>query len=184
MIKTKTKQDYRKDIHNALCDEVYPHSALRDICTLLRTVEKLVTNIVNSPEDTKYRRVRCRNETFARAVYKRPGGAALMKAIGFTIICENFEEVMVYSGDLAPLQEARSMILQHAERKENAMKADPSQRKSKAELRKEEREDILRLVENDRRERQYRENMATERQCLSAAREGESSSASKLPRDQ
>ena len=49
----------------------------------LGTVSTMLTNVLEHPEETKYRTVRLANKTFHERVGKHPSGLALLRAFGF-----------------------------------------------------------------------------------------------------
>ena len=51
--------------------------------TAIKTLKKLVDNVVEAPENPKYRRVRVSNAKIQQAVLGVPGGEAFLRALGF-----------------------------------------------------------------------------------------------------
>jgi len=62
----------------------------------MKTVSKLVKNIIKTPEEEKFRRIRLNNQAFNSKVVSIQGGMELMQAIGFNVDTTGEEPFFVF----------------------------------------------------------------------------------------
>jgi hypothetical protein len=75
----------------------------------IELLEKLVSNILNKPDEPKYRQFKSSNPAISKKVMKVPGGLDFVMAAGFTTTVVEFEEHWQFLGSGAEL-----VILEHA----------------------------------------------------------------------
>ncbi|KAK9803419.1 hypothetical protein WJX72_009876 [[Myrmecia] bisecta] len=75
--------------------DLQQHIAPAEFLTAVRLLATFAGNVVQNPDDLRYRRVRKDNERFRAALGSKQGGIECVKALGFFEIVEAGQEVMV-----------------------------------------------------------------------------------------
>ena len=77
----------------------------------LKTLAKMIDNLVQKPDEPKYRRINLQNEAFKKRVSCFVGGVELLRAVGF--VKNDQEKVLVMEGDFdaAALKDAHGKII-------------------------------------------------------------------------
>jgi len=122
--------------------------------TAVETLRKYVSNIVQKPDEPKYRKIRLENATFDRNVRQPRGGIRFLESIGFREV-NGFLELD--QADAASIQQALDLLLaklqlmkDEEERKVNEERAEADALRLKRELSKEEK---LKAIAHDKDQR-------------------------------
>jgi hypothetical protein len=119
---------------------------------LYRTVLQLFTNIIDHPDEQKYRQLKCRNATLTSKVLSQRGGLDLLLAVGWKQRAWDFEEFLIFDdADLTLLCTAQEKIRKHLVSSEARVKtiAKPAVASSSSQ----QRDAVLAQIEQDRQER-------------------------------
>lgn len=78
---------------NQMCSDRIP---FQQVITSLSITEKILTNILQHPDDDKFRRINMTGSTYLRNIQPIPGAQALfIKWLGARILTENFNEYLI-----------------------------------------------------------------------------------------
>mmetsp|Transcript_15997 Transcript_15997/g.65790 ORF Transcript_15997/g.65790 Transcript_15997/m.65790 type:complete len:89 (-) Transcript_15997:98-364(-) len=86
------QDDYGKGVLDVLYDTVLKKNPVSVLVRGLETVQRILVNIHENPEDEKYRTIRIRGKTFQGKVGTMEGGVELMMSLGFRKTAKDFEE--------------------------------------------------------------------------------------------
>ena len=87
--------------------------------TALKTAFKMLSKIIEKPEEKKFRSINLANENFKKRVSGHPGGISLMQSAGFV---KNFSENTLTMSDEAALKKDRiNMVITKIQETMNAM---------------------------------------------------------------
>ena len=102
----------------------------RDYEACVATITKLLGNVLASPDEPKFRKIRTSNAAFAAKVYSCKGAPELLALAGFDDAPESGHLVLPAGADLAPLQHALDLLKAQA-----AGRTEAEEKKRKAEER-------------------------------------------------
>eukprot|EP00193_Tetraselmis_chui_P000076 CAMPEP_0177755410 /NCGR_PEP_ID=MMETSP0491_2-20121128/2552_1 /TAXON_ID=63592 /ORGANISM="Tetraselmis chuii, Strain PLY429" /LENGTH=626 /DNA_ID=CAMNT_0019270907 /DNA_START=377 /DNA_END=2257 /DNA_ORIENTATION=- len=94
----------------AALQTVKANTSFDEFCAAARTLLTFVSNVIAHPSDPKYKRVRGSNARFHNALGCRTGGIACMEAVGFAVINEGGEQVLVMQNMEAELPQVKRML--------------------------------------------------------------------------
>ncbi|KAJ3055207.1 hypothetical protein HK097_011208 [Rhizophlyctis rosea] len=122
----------------------------------LQTLEKLCTNIIDSPNDAKYQSLRSRNSKIKSTILNPTGGSEVLTLLGFTKRVQEFEEVWHFSASESSLNKLRKAqvilgeSLQGAKQEAERVEQKAKEAKEKGSAEQQRREEVLRHIEADR----------------------------------
>lgn len=148
----------RKIISAELTSE---HPNVRSQC--LNTLKKIISNIVQHPEEEKFRKIPARSKTLQNDILKAKGGRAFLLELGFTVKVMQFEEFYVINNDastLAKLKLADTLldeVIIAAEEKRIRTEQEELRKKQEDKVR---REHVQLLIEEDKATRKMKAELA------------------------
>lgn len=80
---------------------------------LRSTVEKIITNILQNPTETKFRKIKSANKILQQTVISRSGGHEYLLAAGFSLLSEGEEKVYTLDSSVATPLDKRSSDQEH-----------------------------------------------------------------------
>mmetsp|Transcript_18203 Transcript_18203/g.52713 ORF Transcript_18203/g.52713 Transcript_18203/m.52713 type:complete len:273 (+) Transcript_18203:36-854(+) len=92
------------------CMELLELNGRHDYEACVATITKLLGNVLASPDEPKFRKIRTSNATFAAKVYSCKGAPELLALAGFDDAPESGHLVLPAGADLAPLQHALDLL--------------------------------------------------------------------------
>ena len=143
---------------------------------------KLASNIVQNPDEPKYRRFKASNPAISKKLLKQPGGVDLVLAMGFRTVVFEMEEHWTADGSelqRRKLGEALEVLAHYAGVVRARAAAKESARAAKLSGMSEERERALRDIQGDREDRKDKvwvrpsENKAPPGASMGIARDGD-----------
>jgi len=94
----------------AALQTVKANASFDEFCAAARTLLTFVSNVIAHPDDPKYKRVRASNSRFHNTLGSKTGGMACMQAVGFSVVMEGGEQVLVMSHVAAELPQVKRML--------------------------------------------------------------------------
>jgi hypothetical protein len=137
------------------------HPNVRSQC--LNTLKKIISNIVQHPDQEKFRKIPARSKTLQNDILKAKGGQAFLLELGFTVKVMEFEEFYVINNDestLAKLKLADTLldeVIITAEEKRIRTEREEQLKKHEEKIR---REQVQLLIEEDKATRQMKAELA------------------------
>ncbi|KAJ8902856.1 hypothetical protein NDN08_006176 [Rhodosorus marinus] len=147
--------DYGKKVLDVMYDMVLKKNSLSVVVSGLETVQRILINIHENPEDEKYRTIRTRGKTFQGKIGKMEGGVELMMSLGFRQTAKDFEEWLLYTDSEQHLIQGLEIVEKNLKRNREALELSLTERRTKAELREEERQRIMLGIEADKQNREH-----------------------------
>lgn len=127
----------------------------------LRLALKLVSNLLEHPDDPKFHKFKSSNPTVSSKLFRVPGGPELVRAMGFRPLVIEFEEWFqadVSAFGIRVLREAQDGLSRYERRIAAEWEARESERRRRLAGESKEREQILKQIQDDkegRREKQW-----------------------------
>lgn len=137
------------------------HPNVRSQC--LNTLKKIVSNIVQHPEEEKFRKIPARSKALQSDILKAKGGRAFILELGFTVKVMQFEEFYVIDTDESTLAKLRitdtllDEVIIGAEQKRIRTEQEELQKKNEERIR---REQVQLLIEEDKTTRKMKAELA------------------------
>ena len=75
----------------------------------VKTLQQYVSNIIEKPNEPKYRRIKLENAIFVKHVRQAQGGVAFLKALGF---CEGGGVLELYEPNIGAMRHALQLLLE------------------------------------------------------------------------
>eukprot|EP00754_Rhynchopus_humris_P015990 Rhum_TRINITY_DN14488_c21_g1::Rhum_TRINITY_DN14488_c21_g1_i1::g.92718::m.92718 len=114
---------------------------------------KLTENIINSPNEEKYRQIRLRNPTIQKKLVSCVGVVDALEGMGWVTRVENMEQKMFWDRPLADLQRLE-LGLEELNKRMSQWTDKSSRALTKEEKEKKERDEVLKQIQDDKMNRQ------------------------------
>ncbi|KXS20256.1 hypothetical protein M427DRAFT_52497 [Gonapodya prolifera JEL478] len=166
---TQTSAQFEQLVRRLLTSTIIRDNPPAVYAPCLATVLKIVSNILENPDDPKFRLVKARNPAFQRAVVACRGGTDLLTLTGFLKRVKDFEEYWTWSTDaecrplaIPPAAELRLVILSsllahHAVKSHNEAELARVRKLEASRAEEERKRQVLAQIDEDRERRKLAE---------------------------